>query len=211
MNLPLIIAGVAGGLGILTLTGIAIAAGVRGQPARHLLDVGRFVRGLDMNRRRRDGTVTPHWGVDIAAPEGTPARAVKTGVVVLARPVRGYGNTVMLSVPSERRSFLYGHLQRATVREGQTVPAGAIVGLVGRTRHGRNVRWDGERFVSVGPDSSGVVSPISPHIHFEVHPGPIPRIGSRPRRLDPVDYLRQEGVEMFGRRWEDDDDVDRVA
>jgi len=165
-----------------------------------------------MNRVTQDGRVVPHWGLDIAAPPGTPVRAAKSGVVLLSRPVRGYGNTVMIRHDNDRRSTLYAHLQRAYAREGTHVGGDEVIATVGGTRHGRNVRWDGSRFISVGPESAGAVSsPISPHIHFEVHPGPIPRLGSAPRRLDPVAWLRQEGIEPFGAEWERGGAVPRVA
>ena len=200
MKLPIIIAGISTGIGVLALTLIARADAPRGP--RALLAQGRFVRGLNMNRTTRDGRVTPHWGVDIAAPTGTPVYAVKSGRVIFSRPMRGYGNVVMLSHTDDRRSTLYAHLHRSLVSEGQSVRAGQQIAEVGGTRHGRNVRLDGQRYISVGPESAGAVSrPISPHVHFEVHPGSIPLVGSRPRRLDPVSWLQREGIGQYAQRW----------
>ena len=210
MKLPIIIAGLVTGAGIMTIGAVALASGQR-RRVNALLARGRFVRGLIMDRVTQDGRVVPHWGIDIAAPEGTPVFAVKSGRVVLSRPLRGYGNTVMISHSDGRQSSLYGHLARSLVNEGQQVSQGQEIAQVGSTRHGRNVRWDGQQFVSVGPESAGAVGrPISPHIHFEIHPGTIPRIGSRPRRLDPVRWLRSQGISQYAQRWEREA-VDRVA
>lgn len=210
MKLPIIIAGVVTGAGLLTVGAVALASGQR-RRVNALLARGRFVRGLIMNRVTQDGRVVPHWGIDIAAPVGTPVYAVKSGTVLLSRPVRGYGNTIMIQHDDGRQSTLYGHLRQSHVAEGQRVSAGQQIAQVGATRHGRNVRWEGGRFISVGQDSSGTVGAISPHIHFEVHPGPVPRIGARPRRLDPVRWLRSQGIEQFAQRWVRDDAPDRVA
>ncbi|MDX1648099.1 MAG: peptidoglycan DD-metalloendopeptidase family protein, partial [Longimicrobiales bacterium] len=47
--------------------------------------------------QRPNGTVILWNGIGIAAPTGTPVRAVKAGTVVCAGPFEGYGPTVMLS------------------------------------------------------------------------------------------------------------------
>src|SRR5690606_10096080 len=44
-----------------------------------------------------NGTVLRWNGIGIAAPEGTPVRAVAAGTAVLAGPFEGYGPTVVLS------------------------------------------------------------------------------------------------------------------
>jgi murein DD-endopeptidase MepM/ murein hydrolase activator NlpD len=211
MALPLILAGAALTVGIIGVAASAYAYSDR--KAAFVLDQGRFVRGLDMNRRTRDGRLTPHWGIDLGAPTGTPVHALKSGVVVFSRPLRGYGNTVMISHRSDGKSSLYGHLHQANVREGQEVAGGDVIGLVGGTRHGRNARLSRNtmRYESVGQSSTGAVSrPISPHLHMEVHPTSVPLIGPRPRRLDPVQWLAQEGIEQYARRW-DREGTDRVA
>ena len=76
----------------------------------------------------------PHLGVDLAAPVGTPVRAVASGAVSeagweneLGRCVRvGHGGSI---------TSLYGHLSRfaAGIREGVQVERGQIIGYVGTT------------------------------------------------------------------------------
>ena len=46
--------------------------------------------------------------------------------------MRGYGNTVILD-HGEGISTLYGHLATIRVQSGDTVPAGEVIGTIGRT------------------------------------------------------------------------------
>jgi murein DD-endopeptidase MepM/ murein hydrolase activator NlpD len=74
----------------------------------------------------------PHYGVDYAAPVGTPVLAAGNGVVVSAGWLGGYGKAVRLRHPNGYES-LYGHLSRVDVRPGQRVEQGTRVGAVGMT------------------------------------------------------------------------------
>ena len=85
-----------------------------------------------------------HNGIDFTAPTGTPIRAAHDGVVVIAAPQGGYGNTVVID-HGNGVGTLYGHMSAFTVREGDVVRRGDIVGAVGSTG------------LSTGP-----------HLHFEV-------------------------------------------
>jgi hypothetical protein len=77
-----------------------------------------------------------HDGLDIAAPIGTPVRAIAAGRVVLAGRVRD-GAVVVIIDHGDGVESLYGHLELALiVREGQSVSAGdqlGSIGLTGRT------------------------------------------------------------------------------
>jgi murein DD-endopeptidase MepM/ murein hydrolase activator NlpD len=74
----------------------------------------------------------PHYGVDYAAPVGTPVMASADGVVVLAGWMAGYGKTVKVRHANGFET-LYGHLSRIAVRRGQRVQQGARIGAVGKT------------------------------------------------------------------------------
>lgn len=73
-----------------------------------------------------------HGGVDLAAPAGSPVFATGPGRVINASWSGGYGLLVTIDHGGGKQSR-YGHLSAATVTVGQTVPAGAVVGLVGST------------------------------------------------------------------------------
>lgn len=95
------------------------------------------VRGYPSDRfGQRDDPFTGddefHPGVDISAPRGTKVVATADGLVVFAGRRQGYGNLVGI----EHKfgiSTRYGHLDRYTVRAGQRVKRGDIVGYVGST------------------------------------------------------------------------------
>jgi len=73
-----------------------------------------------------------HWGVDFKAPRGTPVYASLSGKVVLARNLFFTGNTVIIDHGLGIHT-LYAHLSKITVKEGQFVKAGQLIGRVGST------------------------------------------------------------------------------
>ena len=88
-----------------------------------------------------------HPGIDIAAPEGTPIRAAKSGRVVLLQSEAasgGYGNYTCIQHDATTSSC-YAHQSRFGTSSGATVSTGQVIGYVGSTGH------------STGP-----------HLHFEV-------------------------------------------
>jgi murein DD-endopeptidase MepM/ murein hydrolase activator NlpD len=87
-----------------------------------------------------NGTVTspfgPRWGrlhagIDIAAPSGTPLRAVKDGTVVLAAPTSGYGNYTCID-HGGGLSSCYAHQSSFRITSGG-VSQGEVIGYVGCT------------------------------------------------------------------------------
>ena len=91
-----------------------------------------------------------HDGIDLAAPEGSPVRAAAAGTATVVDTAGGYGLHVLLR-HDPILSTLYGHLSAALVKSGDSVAAGAPIGLVGSTG------------LSTGP-----------HLHFEVRRGGSP-------------------------------------
>jgi murein DD-endopeptidase MepM/ murein hydrolase activator NlpD len=74
----------------------------------------------------------PHYGVDYAAPAGTPVLATGNGLVAIAGWKDDYGKTVRLRHPNGFET-LYGHLSRIDVAPGQRVTQGMRLGAVGMT------------------------------------------------------------------------------
>ena len=78
------------------------------------------------------GASTYHEGVDLSAPEGTPIYASRTGVVTAATSGRAAGFYVKIDHGDGFHS-IYMHMTRYTVRKGQAVSAGQVIGYVGST------------------------------------------------------------------------------
>jgi murein DD-endopeptidase MepM/ murein hydrolase activator NlpD len=104
-----------------------------------------------INSRFGPRGITIHDGIDIAAPEGTPIRAIEAGEVIYSDQLRGYGNLIIMRHPGGFVS-VYAHNQMNFVREGQTVSRGEIIGRVG---------------------STGRVT--GPHLHFEIRKDNLPQ------------------------------------
>jgi murein DD-endopeptidase MepM/ murein hydrolase activator NlpD len=80
------------------------------------------------------GGVRPHYGVDYAAPVGTPVWAVADGTVVSVGWNGGFGRQVVLRHVNGYKTY-YGHLSRyeSGIRRGMQVKQKQIIGYVGTT------------------------------------------------------------------------------
>jgi murein DD-endopeptidase MepM/ murein hydrolase activator NlpD len=78
-------------------------------------------------------TYKMHEGIDFTAPSGTPIYATGNGRIELAEQGhRGYGNHVVINHGFGYQS-LYAHMHRISVKKGQAVKRGELVGYVGNT------------------------------------------------------------------------------
>lgn len=112
---------------------------------------------------------TFHYGLDIAAPLGTPIRAVASGVVIVAGPASGFGLWMKVRHP-DGTVTVYGHMNTMDRAVGAHVAAG-------------------ERIATVGARGEAT----GPHVHVEVWPG-----GDRDRRVNPRGWLAHRGVRLAG-------------
>ncbi|MGN6151478.1 MAG: M23 family metallopeptidase, partial [Lysobacteraceae bacterium] len=141
-------------------------------------DVLRVEQGWGGSFSHRDAE--NRYGVDFAAPSGTPVRAARAGVVMEVEDGfdgggrdrandLGRANFVRI-VHADGTMALYAHLQRGglRVRVGQRVGAGEPIGLVGATGFA-----------------------TGPHLHFAVQANRSLRLGAiRFRMLGPQGVLR---------------------
>jgi murein DD-endopeptidase MepM/ murein hydrolase activator NlpD len=76
----------------------------------------------------------PHYGIDYAAPAGTPVRSIGKGKIILAGWAGGAGRTVKVQHDREITT-VYCHLSRfaSGVRAGSSVSQGQVIGYVGST------------------------------------------------------------------------------
>lgn len=73
-----------------------------------------------------------HSGTDLAAPCGTPVRAVKAGQVTMAGGSKGYGNRVVIDHGGGLVTT-YNHLTSYAAVPGLVVKQGQVIGYVGST------------------------------------------------------------------------------
>jgi len=102
------------------------------------------VSGLFGSQRIYNGTPkSPHSGLDVAAPEGTPVQAPASGVISFARPdLYLTGGTVLLD-HGHGLSSSFLHLSRIDVQVGDRIEQGQTIGLVGATGRatGPHMHW----------------------------------------------------------------------
>lgn len=79
-----------------------------------------------------DGSSLWKWGLDIDLKMGQPVPALVGGQVIAVAPNGGFGNQVKIRA-ADGTEFWYSHLQNGTVKVGQTIQRGQIIGLGGNT------------------------------------------------------------------------------
>ena len=86
------------------------------------------------SQRILNGTpARPHYGIDLAAPQGTPIRAPADGRVTLAQPALHFEGGLVLIDHGQGLITAYLHQSRLEVRDGQDVMRGDRIGRVGMT------------------------------------------------------------------------------
>jgi exodeoxyribonuclease VII large subunit len=103
----------------------------------------------------------PHFGVDVAAPPGSPVVAVMSGTVTLAeKDFFLTGGTIIID-HGYGLSTNYNHLSKVAVHVGQNVAAGEVIGAVGATGRvtGPHLDWR-VNWYQVRLDPERVVGPM---------------------------------------------------
>lgn len=85
----------------------------------------------------------PHYGVDVAAPTGTPIRAPAGGVVTLAEPDMYFEGGLVFLDHGQGVTTLTMHMSRVDVKAGDRVEQGDVIGAVGGTGRatGPHLHW----------------------------------------------------------------------
>ncbi len=102
---------------------------------RSPLKFTRITSGYSRSRRHPIlGGARPHYGIDYAAPPGTPVMATADGTVIFCGSNGGYGNQVIIKHAGGYES-MYGHLLRFApdIRRGRSVRQSQVIGYVGST------------------------------------------------------------------------------
>ena len=102
----------------------------------------------------------PHYGIDIAAPRGTPVQAPASGLVTLVRDLYFSGWTVIINHGLGLNSTFL-HMDHVLISPGDSVARGDIIGTVGSTGRSTGphldwrLDWQGRRI-----DASLVAGPM---------------------------------------------------
>lgn len=85
----------------------------------------------------------PHFGVDVAAPVGTPVKAPAAGVVTLAEPDMFFSGGTLVIDHGHKLTSSFLHLHRLHVQPGETVEQGELIAEVGATGRvtGAHLDW----------------------------------------------------------------------
>lgn len=104
-----------------------------------------------------------HPGIDLPTKVGTPVAAAAPGYVAWVRTTRFYGNNIMIA-HRDNLNTIYAHLSQFSVKEGEYVKRGDIIGYSGGA-----------------PGMQGAGLSTGPHVHFETRENGLP--------VDPIGYL----------------------
>ena len=102
------------------------------------------ISGRFGNQRVYNGTPkSPHSGMDVAAPNGTPVLAPAAGVVTFAAPDLYLTGGTLLLDHGHGVSSNFLHLSRIDVKVGDRVTQGQVIGAVGATGRatGPHLHW----------------------------------------------------------------------
>ena len=75
----------------------------------------------------------PHYGIDFHAPEGTPVKAMMDGQVTLAEKNMYFTGGTIVFDHGHGISTLYMHMKDISVKVGEKVKKGQIVGTLGQS------------------------------------------------------------------------------
>lgn len=102
------------------------------------------ISGVYGSQRILNGTPKwPHYGVDIALPTGTPVVAPADAIVTFADDDLFYSGGTLIMDHGHKLSSSFLHLSKITVKPGQRVKQGQVVGKIGATGRvtGAHLDW----------------------------------------------------------------------
>lgn len=103
---------------------------------------GAYSSPFGLKRFFNDEPRAPHAGLDIAAPQGEPVHAPAAGMIAMTGDYFFNGRTVMIDHGNGLISMLC-HLSEISVKKGQHIRQGDIIGKVGKTGRatGPHLHW----------------------------------------------------------------------
>ena len=108
-----------------------------------IMPVEGIISGVYGSQRILNGKPKwPHYGIDFAADEGTEIKAMLDGIVTLAEPDLFYTGGTLIFDHGHGVSTLYMHMAKISVKKGQEVKQGDVIGTVGSTGRSTGAHLD---------------------------------------------------------------------
>ena len=101
---------------------------------KFIMPVNGIVTGVYGSQRILNGKPRwPHYGIDIAAKQGTKIKASGSGIITMAEDDLYYTGGTIIMDHGHGISTIYSHLEKVMVRVGDKINQGDIIGTVGST------------------------------------------------------------------------------
>jgi murein DD-endopeptidase MepM/ murein hydrolase activator NlpD len=99
-----------------------------------IMPVEGIISGVYGSQRILNGKPKwPHYGIDIAAKQGTNVKSSATGIVTMAEPDLYYTGGTIIMDHGHGISSIYSHLETLNVKVGDEIVQGDVIGTVGST------------------------------------------------------------------------------
>jgi len=102
---------------------------------------GKIVRKFGENKNLRLNTVTLNYGIDIEVGDEQNVVSVAEGIVSAIDFIPGYGSIVIVTHRDEFRT-VYGHLSNISIKEGEKLTTGKIIGSVNESLEGHILHFE---------------------------------------------------------------------
>jgi len=101
---------------------------------KFIMPVDGIITGVYGSQRILNGKPRwPHYGIDIAAKQGTKIKSSGSGIVTMAEDDLYYTGGTIIMDHGHGISTIYSHLEKVMVRVGDKINQGDIIGTVGST------------------------------------------------------------------------------
>jgi septal ring factor EnvC (AmiA/AmiB activator) len=112
----------------------------------------KVFRPFGENKNEELNTVTVNYGIDFKVESAQSVKSVADGIISAIEWLPGYGSVVIITHTEGYRT-VYGHLGTISVREGNKVSAGFVIGTVGKSLEGYIFHfeiWKGKQNLNPG-------------------------------------------------------------
>lgn len=112
----------------------------------------KIFRPFGENKNEELKTVTVNYGIDFKVESAQSVKCVADGIISAIEWLPGYGSVVIITHTEGYRT-VYGHLGSISVREGNKVAAGSVIGTVGKSLEGYIFHfeiWKGKQNLNPG-------------------------------------------------------------